>query len=287
MTRQYNAPWNLARISHRSRNQRDYYYSDTAGKDIRVYVLDTGIRLSHADFQGRAVWGTNFVTSSPDSDEDGHGTHVAGVIAGATYGVAKKATVIAVKVLDSSGKGTMSGLLRGLNWAVEDAKQRGMAKRAVINMSLGGVYTQSVNDAVKAATDAGITVVAAAGNDNADISSFSPASAPSAITVGAIDQQDQRADFSNWGPGVDVFAPGVLVLSAYNGSDGDSAWMSGTSMATPHVAGLAAYFIAREGREGSAVTKRILSAAIQGVADAKGSADRIAYNAAGGKLVEI
>src|SRR5688500_3477569 len=112
MITQYNAPWGLARVSHRAQNQRNYYYSDSAGKDIFVYVVDTGIRLTHDDFNGRAIWGANFISSSPDSDQDGHGTHVAGIIAGRTYGVAKKATVVAVKVLDDTGSGSMSGLLQ-------------------------------------------------------------------------------------------------------------------------------------------------------------------------------
>jgi subtilisin family serine protease len=279
MVTQYHAPWGLARISHRAANSAEYYYSDTAGEGARVYVIDSGIRLSHADFGGRALWGANFVSESSDTDEDGHGTHVAGIIAGKTYGVAKKATVVAVKVLDKSGSGSMSGLLQGLNWAVADAKKRGVTEKAVINMSLTGAYTQSVNEGVKAATDAGITVVVAAGNKHDNVTNWSPASAPTAITVGAIDQDDRRADFSNWGHEVDIFAPGVGIPSAWNTSDHSREWMSGTSMATPHVAGLAAYFIAREELSGgAAVTKRILSAATEGVSDRKGSADRIAYN---------
>lgn len=280
MVTQQHAPWGLGRISHRARNSPEYYYSDTAGQGVRVYVLDTGIRTSHADFGGRAVWGTNFVPNTPNWDEDGHGTHVAGTIAGKTYGVAKKATVVAVKVLDNTGSGYMSGLLQGLNWAVADAQKRGVTKKAVINMSLGGAYTASVNAGVKAATDAGITVVVAAGNDNDTASNYSPASASTAITVGAIDEADMRAYFSNRGGIVDIFAPGVNVLSAY--SDGTNKTMSGTSMAAPHVAGLAAYFIAREHLVGSAnVTKRIVNAATKGVGERKGSADRIAYNAHG------
>jgi subtilisin family serine protease len=282
MVTQHNAPWGLGRISHRAANSTEYYYSDTAGNGIRVYVIDSGIRLSHVDFGGRAVWGANFISNSSDTDEDGHGTHVAGIIAGKTYGVAKKATVVAVKVLDKSGSGSMSGLLQGLNWAVADAKHRGVTDKAIINMSLTGAYTQSVNEGVKAATDAGITVVVAAGNKHDNVTNWSPASAATAITVGAIDQGDRRADFSNWGPGVDIFAPGVGIPSAWYTSDHARELMSGTSMATPHVAGLAAYFIAREELSGSAaVTERILSAASEGVSDREGSADRIAYNGNG------
>ncbi|KAK4120601.1 subtilisin-like protein [Parathielavia appendiculata] len=190
MVTQRNASWGLARISHRRRGYTGYYYSDTAGNDVRVYVIDTGIRLSHVDFGDRAVWGT--------------------------YGVSKKAVVVAVKVLDHSGTGTMLGQPRGLDWAVADAERRGTA---VINVSLTGFCKRSVNEGVKAATDAGMTVV-------------------------------------NWTP---------------------AAIMSGASTAMPHVAGLAAYFIAGDGLSGSAaVTERILSAATQGVGDRKESADQTA-----------
>ncbi|KAK3305929.1 serine protease [Chaetomium strumarium] len=286
MTSQYNAPWGLARVSHRTRDHWDhYYYDSSAGKDVRVYVLDTGIRTTHAEFAdggggGRAEWGANFVAGSPDADEAGHGTHVTGVVAGVTYGVAKRATVVAVKVLGRGGG--MSGLLQGLDWAVADARQRGAAGRTVINMSLSGAYTQSVNDGVSAATDAGLIVVAAAGNDNGSAAEWSPASAPSAITVGAIDRDDRRAGFSNWGAAVEIFAPGGGIASAYNSSDSATATMTGTSMAAPHVAGLAAYFIAMDGLSGSlAVTERILDVATKGVGDPRGAADRIGYSADG------
>ncbi|VBB80739.1 Putative oryzin precursor [Podospora comata] len=280
---QLHAAWGLARISRRSTWNSGYYYDNTAGQGIRVYVLDSGIRTTHVEFEGRAVWGANFITGSPNTDEYGHGTHVAGTIASKTYGVAKKATVVAVKVLDKNGSGTMSGLISGLNWVVNNAKARGIAKKAVINISLGGGYTASVNAAVKGATDAGLTVVVSAGNSNANSANYSPASAPSAITVGAIDGTGYRAWFSNWGNLVDIFAPGVSVLSAYHTSNTATWYMDGTSMAAPHVAGLAAYFIAKENLSGSpAVTNRILGAAVTGsIGDPKGSWNRRAYNAGG------
>ncbi|KAK4663923.1 uncharacterized protein QC763_0080550 [Podospora pseudopauciseta] len=280
---QLHAAWGLARISRRSTWNSGYYYDNTAGQGIRVYVLDSGIRTTHVEFEGRAVWGANFIAGSPNTDEYGHGTHVAGTIASKTYGVAKKATVVAVKVLDKNGSGTMSGLISGLNWVVNNAKARGIAKKAVINISLGGGYTASVNAAVKGATDAGLTVVVSAGNSNANSANYSPASAPSAITVGAIDGTGYRAWFSNWGNLVDIFAPGVSVLSAYHTSNTATWYMDGTSMAAPHVAGLAAYFIAKENLSGSpAVTNRILGAAVTGsIGDPKGSWNRRAYNAGG------
>ncbi|KAK4641470.1 hypothetical protein QC761_0074380 [Podospora bellae-mahoneyi] len=280
---QLHAAWGLARISRRSTWNSGYYYDNTAGQGIRVYVLDSGIRTTHVEFEGRAVWGANFIAGSPNTDEYGHGTHVAGTIASKTYGVAKKATVVAVKVLDKNGSGTMSGLISGLNWAVNNAKARGIAKKAVINISLGGGYTASVNAAVKGATDAGLTVVVSAGNSNDNSANYSPASAPSAITVGAIDGTGYRAWFSNWGNLVDIFAPGVSILSAYHTSNTATWYMDGTSMAAPHVAGLAAYFIAKENLSGSpAVTNRILGAAVTGsIGDPKGSWNRRAYNAGG------
>ncbi|KAH7137708.1 peptidase S8/S53 domain-containing protein [Dactylonectria macrodidyma] len=287
-TTQLNAPWGLARISQKAGGNTGafgagYYYDGTAGTGVRVYVVDTGIRTTHTEFGGRAVWGANFITGSPNTDENGHGTHVSGTIAGKTFGVAKLATVVAVKVLDKNGSGTMSGLILGLNWAVSNAKSRGIANKAVVNMSVGGAYTASVNTAVKAATDAGLTVVVAAGNNGDDASLYSPSSAPSAITVGAVEGTNFRTWFSNYGSLVDIFAPGSSILSSYHLSDTSSRYLAGTSMASPHVAGLAAYFIAKEGLSGStAVTNRILNAAVAGVvADPVGSWNRVAYNAGG------
>ncbi|KAL2192942.1 serine protease [Corynascus similis CBS 632.67] len=279
---QDNAPWGLARISHRFPiHLSDYHYSSTAGEGTYVYVIDTGVRISHEEFGGRAEWGTNLLPFTADTDGAGHGTHVAGIIGGETYGVAKNTTIIAVKVLDDAGMGTMSTLLRGLDWAVSDARRRDVAQKSVINLSLSGSFSQAGNDAVQAATDAGITVVVAAGNENQDVANWSPSSAPSAITVGATGRNDRRANFSNWGSGVDIFAPGVDIVSAWHTSDDAQYLMSGTSMAGPHVAGLAAYYIARDGISGSAVRQRILDLATEGVGDRKLGADRIAYNGEG------
>jgi len=246
---------------------------------MTVYVLDSGIRITHKEFGGRAIWGANFINGSSDTDEVGHGTHVAGIIGGKTYGVAKGCKMIAVKVLDKHGLGTMSGILQGLQWAVNDAKKRGITKTAVINASLGGPYTEIGNAAVKAATKLGITCVTSAGNEGDDAANYSPSSAPSAITVGSIDSAGYRSIWSNYGAMVDIFAPGSDILSAGHLSDTDSLYMSGTSMAAPHVAGLAAYFMAKEGLRGStAVTNRIIAAADPVVGLAMGSPERIAYN---------
>jgi subtilisin family serine protease len=276
---QKNAPWGLSRIS-RDADNTHYTYDTSSGNGTAVYVLDSGVRITHKEFGGRAFWGANFVTGSPDTDEFGHGTHVAGTIGGKTYGVAKACRIYAVKVVDKNGVGSMSGILQGLQWAVNHAKSRGIAKKSIINASLGGPYTQIGNDAVKAATDLGITCVVSAGNEADDAANYSPGSAPSAITVGSIDGAGYRSIWSNYGTLVDIFAPGSDILSAGHLSDTSSKYNSGTSMAAPHVAGLAAYFIAKEGLRGSAaVTKRIIAAAdTSGVGFAFNSPGRVAYN---------
>ncbi|KAI1009721.1 hypothetical protein LB504_002971 [Fusarium proliferatum] len=286
LTSQASAPWGLARISQLYSEKgvdARYNYDSTAGSGSTVYILDSGIRTTHKEFGGRALWGTNFVSGSPDTNEFGHGTHVAGTVGGKTYGVAKGCKMYAVKVIDKDGLSSMSTILQGLQWAVNHAKSRGITKKSIINASLGGPYTKIGNDAVKAATDLGITIVVAAGNDGTDAANYSPASAPSAITVGAIDSSSYRTLWSNYGKVVDIFAPGSDILSAGHLSDSSSLYMSGTSMAAPHVAGLAAYFMAKEGLRGSsAVTRRIIGAAdTSGVYYAFDSPQRVAYNGGG------
>jgi len=229
-TTQSQSTWGLGRISHRLQGFAEYYYDTTAGTGVRVYVLDTGIYTAHQEFGGRAVWGRNFIAGSPNTDQHGHGTHVAGTIAGTRYGVAKRATVVAVKILDKNGSGSMSGIVAGLNWVVADAKSRGIVRKTVVNLSVGGTYTASVNAAVLAATNAGVTVVVAAGNENDNAGNYSPSSASSAITVAAVEGSDYRAWFSNYGSVVDIFAPGVAVLSAGIKSTSAYRYLSGTSM---------------------------------------------------------
>ncbi|KAF5567568.1 endopeptidase K [Fusarium phyllophilum] len=286
LSSQASAPWGLARLSQvYNANGVDarYNYDATAGTGATVYVLDSGIRTTHKEFGGRAAWGANFVSGSPDTDEFGHGTHVAGIVGGKTYGVAKGCSMYAVKVIDKDGIGTMSNILQGLQWAVNHAKSKGITKKSIINASLGGPYTKIGNDAVKAATDLGITIVVAAGNEADDAAYYSPASAPSAITVAAIDSSNYRTLWSNYGKTVDIFAPGSDILSAGHLSDSSSVYKSGTSMAAPHVAGLAAYFMVKEGLRGSAaVTKRIIGAADTTVVGyAFDSPERVAYNGGG------
>ncbi|KAF2807145.1 subtilisin-like serine protease-like protein PR1A [Mytilinidion resinicola] len=241
------AVWGLSRISHtlsQGCGNDDYIYDYSAGTGTRAYIIDTGIYLEHNEFGGRAIWGANFVPGAPDHDDYGHGTHVAGTIGGGTYGVSKNITLVAVKVLNSYGSGSWEYIISGIEWVVTNAMSLGITNSSVINMSLGGSRSEVVNQAVRVATSAGMAVVVAAGNSNDDSIYWSPASEPSAVTVAATDCTDTRADFSNFGPIVDLFAPGVNVTSSWTGCPGCVETISGTSMSTPHVAGLIAYLIA-------------------------------------------
>jgi subtilisin family serine protease len=241
---QTNAPVGLDRLSNARPGQGNYVFDQSAGSGITAYVVDTGIRTTHVEFEGRATFGANFVDNI-DDDTNGHGSHVAGTIGGATFGVAKSVDLVAVKVLGSDGSGSNSGVIRGMQFVVEDAQQRGITGRAVMNMSLGGSFSQAINRAIQAIFEAGVVPVVAAGNEAQDAANTSPGSAPSAITVGAIDARtDTRADFSNFGQSVDIYASGVDVLSVGIQDDTSTNVLSGTSMASPHVCGLAAYLMA-------------------------------------------
>ncbi|KAI1298221.1 subtilase [Xylaria venustula] len=245
---QANAPTGLVRISHAAVGANSYVFDDTAGTGITAYVVDTGILTTHQEFQGRATLEFNAITGSADTDENGHGSHVSGTIGGATFGVAKNVKLIGVKVLDASGGGTNADVLDGLNFVETDANQKNLKGKAVMNMSLGGGQSQAINNAIEAIAAAGVVPVVAAGNEAQDAANTSPASAPDAITVGALDaSSDQRASFSNFGAVVDIYAPGVNVLSVGIKNNSDQATLSGTSMASPHVAGLAAYLMSLEG----------------------------------------
>lgn len=188
--------WGLARISHRAKGDlSSYHYHKSAGKDTTVYIIDTGININHEEFGGRAKWGTNTVDSIND-DEGGHGTHVAGTIGGTTYGLAKNAQLIAVKVLGGKeGTGSNSGVMKGIEWVTSNARSKGKSSKCVANMSLGGGYSAALNKVVNAAAASGITFVVAAGNEAADASTTSPASAESAITVGATNIKDEMTEY--------------------------------------------------------------------------------------------
>lgn len=233
---QSGATWGLCRIDERDLNLNGIYsWDDRAdGAGVTVYIIDTGILTTNMDFGGRASWGVNTV-DQVNTDENGHGTHVAGTVGGTKYGVAKKVHLVAVKALNKQGAGTAAGVVQAIDWVTANAN-----RPAVANMSLGGDKTIAMNDAVENSIRSGVIYVVAAGNNNQDACNFSPASAPNAVTVGASDSADRKATFSNWGQCVDLFAPGVSITSDWIGSNIATNTISGTSMASPHVAGLAA-----------------------------------------------
>lgn len=255
------APWGLARISHRTSLNfgtfNKYLYSAGGGEGVNAYVIDTGTNYHHVDFEGRARWGKTIPSGDVDEDGNGHGTHCSGTIAGKKYGVAKKANVVAVKVLKSNGSGTMSDVVKGVEWAVTDHIKtcknppKGF-KGSVANMSLGGGKSPTLDLAVNAAVKNGIHFAVAAGNDNADACNYSPAAAQDAVTVGASTLGDDRAYFSNHGKCVDIFAPGLNIQSTWIGSQYAVNTISGTSMASPHIAGLLAYFVSLQPPKDSA-----------------------------------
>ncbi|OAQ79534.1 subtilase [Purpureocillium lilacinum] len=258
---QTNAPPGLNRISHARAGEQGYIFDESACEGMTVYVVDTGVRVDHVEFEGRAVMGANFV-NNVDTDENGHGSHVAGTIAGATFGVCKKANIVGVKVLGADGAGQNQGILQGMQFVLNDVKSKGIQNKAVMNMSLGGGFSQALNRAIAALLDGGIVPVVAAGNEKQDARNTSPASAPQAITVGAIDAtNDQFASFSNFGSVVDVNGPGVKVLSVGIASTVATNVLSGTSMASPHVAGLTAYVMGLTGRQASEMSDMLKSLA--------------------------
>lgn len=236
-TEQPSATWGLDRIDQRGRTLSGTYVYNYTGAGVTAYIIDTGIRTSHNEFGIRAEWGTN-TAGGPNDDCNGHGTHVAGTVGGATYGVAKGVRLVAVKVLNCSGSGSTTGVVSGIEWVVS----KGKGTLAVANMSLGGGESPSIDNAVNTAVSEGIVFAVAAGNSNADACSYSPAGAANAITVGATTSTDARASYSNFGTCVDIFAPGSLITSAWKNGNSATKTISGTSMASPHVAGVAALY---------------------------------------------
>jgi subtilisin family serine protease len=236
---QTNATWGLDRLNQRDLPLNRTYTYATTGAGVNAYVIDTGIRRTHTQFGGRAVIGFDAVGDGQNTNDcNGHGTHVAGTIGGSTYGVAKTVRLFAVRVLSCSGSGSNAGVIAGVDWVTANH-----IKPAVANMSLGGGVSAALDSAVRRSIAAGVTYAIAAGNSNTNAANSSPARVAEAITVGASTSTDARSSFSNFGSVVDIFAPGSSITSAWRTSDTATNTISGTSMATPHVAGVAARFL--------------------------------------------
>ena len=234
---QSNATWGLDRIDQRDRPLSGTYTYNQTGAGVTVYIIDTGIRYAHNEFGGRASFGFDALGGSGD-DCNGHGTHVAGTVGGTVYGVAKAVALKAVRVLNCRGSGTTSGVIAGVDWVTANH-----VSPAVANMSLGGSANSSLDNAVNNAVAAGVTFAVAAGNSSANACNYSPARAASALTVGSTTSSDARSSFSNYGTCLDIFAPGSSITSAWSTSNTATNTISGTSMASPHVAGVAALYL--------------------------------------------
>jgi subtilisin family serine protease len=267
ITTQSNATWGLDRSDQRALPLNGAYTYTPTGQGVRAYIVDTGIRLDHAQFGGRAVSGTDVIDGGAADDCNGHGTHVAGTVGGATYGVAKAVRLVAIRVLDCNGSGTTSGVIAGIDWITANH-----VKPAVANMSLGGGASTALDDAVRRSIAKGVTYAVAAGNDAADACYYSPARVAEAVTVGATTASDGRASYSNSGSCLDLFAPGTSITSAWHTGSNATATISGTSMATPHVTGVAALYLEQDpAASPSTVAKAIVNTATANVVTAAGS----------------
>jgi subtilisin family serine protease len=282
-TTQTGATWGLDRIDQASLPLSTTFSYNNTGVGVNAYIVDTGIRLTHSQFVGRVSTGYDAVTAGGNANDcNGHGTHVAGTVGGTTHGVAKAANLIAVRVLDCAGSGTTAGVIAGVDWVANNH-----VKPAVANLSLGGGASTTLDNAVANAVTQGVTMVVAAGNGNMGgkaqpACNYSPARVPTAITVSATSSTDAKASYANYGSCVDIFAPGNSITSAWYTSDIATSTISGTSMASPHVAGVAALYLQSNGTASPAtVTNAIISSAtLNKVTSAgSGSPNRLLFTA--------
>jgi subtilisin family serine protease len=274
---QSNATWGLDRVDQRDRPLSGTYTYNYTGSGVKAYIIDTGIRRTHTDFGARAIHGYSAINDGRGStDCNGHGTHVAGTVGGSTWGVAKGATLVAVRVLDCNGSGTNSGVIAGVDWVTSD---HASGAPAVANMSLGGGASSALDTAVRNSISDGVTYVVASGNSNVDACNSSPARVSEAITVNSSTSSDARSSFSNWGSCTDIFAPGSSITSAWYSSDPATNTISGTSMATPHVAGAAALYLHQNGYKSPSTVWAAIrdNATPNKISDVKGSPNLLLY----------
>lgn len=276
------ATWGLDRIDQRNLPLNNSYTYNATGAGVKAYIIDTGIRFSHTQFGGRAVSGYDAIDGGSADDCNGHGTHVAGTVGGSTYGVAKSVQLVGVRVLDCNGSGSTSGVIAGVDWVTGN---HAAGQPAVANMSLGGGVSSALDTAVTNSINDGVSYAVAAGNSNTNACNGSPARVGPAITVGSTTSTDARSSFSNYGTCLDLFAPGSSITSAWHTSDSATNTISGTSMATPHVAGVAALYLQGNPTAAPATVRdTIVNSATSGVVTnaGSGSPNRLLYSLLGG-----
>jgi subtilisin family serine protease len=272
---QSSATWGIDRIDQRSRPLSGTYTYNTTASNVTAYIIDTGLRADHTQFGGRASNVYNAISGETASDCNGHGTHVGGTVGGSTYGVAKGVRLRGVKVLSCSGSGSTSGIIAGVDWVRLNA-----TKPAVANLSLGGGYSSSINTAVNNLANSGVFVAVASGNSNADACNYSPASASAVTAVNSSTSSDAKSSFSNWGSCTELYAPGSSITSAWHTSTTAINTISGTSMASPHVAGVGALYLAgNPGASNSTVRSWIINNSTASVitGNVTGTPNRLLY----------